>query len=474
MGKTAIISRILSALIALLLITYIVFANTTPINIKRNFTSNGKDISVPYPGTRIEKIGATTKQINEPIYFTNKMPFKFDHSKIKISYKNQNPDQMIFIGYKNQDPWHYNTQVLDYPPLDNLKLPKIGRGPYLYQKNADFKSIDDFFNNSPKNKVVGIFDYSDVDALQSNLDIPSYRPSKNNTSINVPMRGKTVMYAYLNNESFNMSFTKQDLNWYADPDVATISVYKGSDKVYDATIDDDGNATSNHDSGQPESVIIKNPGPGLPEAGVYKIVIDAPDDSVITNVTTNLHKLAFEGPLYVADNHEVYGDIVAKTKPSMLTTNAQSLSFRSDHGKSKTAVVDKQVVNISKANQVYTAQSTSPTTSVNIPNSDMIVNGSGYFAFSPDQFFAPTPFKILPINSASDVAQADFILTDYKAPKHVGEWLVAEREFDLRDAVMQNDQLSWIIKAPGLKENKRTVEYKDIEMTLTKKGWFRQ
>jgi hypothetical protein len=64
----------------------------------------------------------------------------------------------------------------------------------------------------------------------------------------------------------------------------------------------------------------------------------------------------------------------------------------------------------------------------------MIVNGSGYFAFNADQFFAPIPYKILPINSAEDIAQADYILTDYKTPKHEGDWLVAEREFDLHDA----------------------------------------
>jgi hypothetical protein len=278
----------------------------------------------------------------------------------------------------------------------------------------------------------------------------------------------------LSHEPFNMTLTKRDLNWQNDPDAVKISVYKGKDKVFDATIDDDGNSSNNRNAGQPQSVEIKNPGPGLPEAGVYKIIIDTPGDSMITNITTNLHKLAFEGPLYVADNHEVYGDIVAKTKPTLLTTNAQSLSFRSDHEQSKTATIGKQVININKPNQVFNAISTTPTTNVIVPSSDMIINGTGYFAFNPDQFFVPTPYKILPINSAEDIDQADYILTDYKTPTHQGEWLVAEREFDLHDAAIQKGQLSWLINAPGLKENKRTVEYKSIEMTLTKKGWFKQ
>jgi hypothetical protein len=81
---------------------------------------------------------------------------------------------------------------------------------------------------------------------------------------------------------------------------------------------------------------------------------------------------------------------------------------------------------------------------------------------------------IFSINSAEDIARADYLLTDYKTPKHEGDWLVAEREFDLHDAAIQNGQLSWLLNAPGLKENNRTVEYKNIVMTLSKKGWFKQ
>jgi hypothetical protein len=59
-----------------------------------------------------------------------------------------------------------------------------------------------------------------------------------------------------------------------------------------------------------------------------------------------------------------------------------------------------------------------------------------------------------------DVAQADYILTTIKRPRHEGDWLVAEREFDLHDAYIQKGQLSWLIKRTRLKENNRTVEYK--------------
>jgi hypothetical protein len=469
------ISRILSILIAFSISGYILFANTSPFNITRKYVSDDKAALALGPKNRVETVNGVNKQIDNLIYLSSKMPFSFDHAQVKTIFKNQDNDQQILLGYHDQEAWHYNTQVLDYPPLNNLNWPKVGSGPYLYQKYPNYKTVNEFISHPPQNKVVGIFDYPDYDSLQANLSIPNYQPSKAKISINVPLRGKTIMYVYLNNEPFNMSLTKQDLNWYSDPDVAKISVYKDKDKVFDATIDDDGNSTDNHKPGFKQTVNIKNPGPGLPESGVYKVVVDAPLDSLITNITTNLHKLAFEGPIYVAENQAVYGEIVKKTNPTILTTNAQLLNFRSDHEQSNTAMVDMQTIKITQPNQVVNSTNPKPSAAITIPSSDMIVNGSGYIAFSPDQFFSPTPYKILPMNSAEDINQVDYILTNYPgAPEHNGDWLVATRDFDLHDAVVTKGQLSWVLETPSLKENKHTVEYKQIEMTLSKKGWFKQ
>jgi hypothetical protein len=474
MTKLAFFSRTVGVTSSVIFIFIIIMLNTTPFSLTRYYFSGTNGLSNPGPSNRVRLENGINKQQDDLAYFTSKMPFSFDYAKLKVKFKNSGQAQKIFLGYKDQRLWHYNTQILDDPILDNLNLQKIGSGPYLYQKVATYKSTNDFFNKPPENKVVGVADYKNFDILQPGILLNKYTPSKTNTTINVPLRGRTVMYVYLNHEPFNMSFTKRDINWTVDPDVAKISVYKGQEKVFDATVDDDGNATSNHKIGQPESIDIKNPGPGLPESGVYRVVIEAPVDSIITNITTNLHKIAFEGPLYLADNHEVYGDIVAKTKATTLVTNAQQLSFRSDHGQSKTATIDKQVVIVNKPNQVFKAINTAVSANISIPNSDMVVNGSGYFSFYTDQFFAPTPYKILPISSADDIAQVDYILTDYKVPRHEGEWLVAEREFNISDAFVQKGQLSWALEAPGLKENNQILEYKLVQIKLSKQGWLKK
>jgi hypothetical protein len=468
--KLTFISRIIALLIVILVILYVFIANTAPFTITKIYDTKSLG-----PGDRINKLpNGNIVQTKDLIYFNTKMPFKFDKAKVKITYNNFSQNQELRLGYQDQKEWHYNTQTFDNPILNNLNMKRIGNGPYLYQKNLTYTKINDFIRNPPKDKVIGVINFPSNNYLQPKINMPGYTPSKINSKISTPLRGKITFYAYLKNEPFNMNISKQDLNWYKDPDVVKISVFKGKDIVYDATIDDDGNQTDNHESTIPESIGLKNPGPGLPESGVYKIIIDQSSDSLITNITTNLHKLAFEGPLYVADNHEVYKNVVTKTNPSLLITNAQKLGFRSDHGQSKIAVVDKQIITITQPNQVFPANNYSPSANITIPTSDMVINGSGYFAFSLDQYFAPTPYKILPIISSEDVSQSDYLLTSYPGtPKHKDGWSITEQSFNLKNAHLEKGRLSWIIAAPNLTNNKNTIEIKNIEVQMTKKGWLR-
>jgi hypothetical protein len=474
MRKVKIISKVFGVMVAVLIIGYLIFANTVPFDVTRHYISNGKNILLLTPSNRVRTTNGISKQTDDTIYFNSKMQFLYDTAKVKIHFKNPSNSQQVLLGYSDQNIWHYNTQVLDDPLLDNLNWSKIGKGPFLYQKQPTYKSVDDFIKNPPQNKIVGLADYKDTKLVQSNIRLPDYKPAKNPTSIDVPLRGKVTMYAYLDNEPFDMTITKRDLNWRSDPDTVKVSIFKDQDNVYNAAIDDDGNSSNNHQPGLPQSTTIKNPGPGLPEPGVYKIIIDTTTDSLITNITTNLHKIVFEGPLYLADNQTVYPSIVPKSRPSVLTTNAQSINFRSDHGQSNIVKVGQQSINIKSPGQIITASSPLPMTLVTVPNSDMVVNSSGYFSFSPEHFFSPSTYKILPIANADDLTQVDFVLTNYLgAPKKEGDWMVAEREFNIKDAVTEKRQLSWMINAPGLSANNNSVMYKQIQMTLTKKGWIK-
>jgi hypothetical protein len=329
----------------------------------------------------------------------------------------------------------------------------------------------------PTNKVIGTFDYNFP--TSNTVTIPGYRPATQDTVINIPLRGETIMYAYLDNEPFHLTVTKQDLNWYADPDVVNIKVYKDNDVVAQGIIDDDGNASSNHVIGPPQSVTINNPGGGNAESGVYKIVIDSTSDSVITRIQTNLHKLVFQGPIYPVDNSKVYGDLATGVNPTKLYSDVPTVSVQTYHSASQSVLVGPQLLPIAAGQAANVSGPTGATETslvpIVIPKSDAVINGVGYFSFTPDEFFAPTPYKILPLTDQTDLSQVDYIITNYPgAPKQLGGgWEEQTLNFDLSNAVTQKGKLSWLISAPGLKENGRSIEIKSIDMTLTKKGWFK-
>jgi hypothetical protein len=224
-------SRILAISIASLIILYVLLINSAPFNVKKIFNSNNTNTLELTPSGRVKKVGNNSIQNEDLIYFNSRMQYKYDQAKVKLTFKNPYPDQRLVVGYKDQSTWHYNTQILDDPILDSLQWHKVGSGPYLYQKNSNYISLNNFVKNPPQNKIVGIKDYRNTDILLPNTSIPNYRPSASNISINTPLRGKTTLYAYLNNEPFFMSFSKRDLNWQDDPDTVKITIYKDNDTV---------------------------------------------------------------------------------------------------------------------------------------------------------------------------------------------------------------------------------------------------
>jgi hypothetical protein len=271
-----------------------------------------------------------------------------------------------------------------------------------------------------------------------------------------------------------MVLIKQDLNWYEDPDVMTISIYKGKDLVYKVTADDDGVKDASRKITAPEEVDITNPGPGLPDSGVYKVVIDAGDDTIIKQITTNLHKIVFQGSLFLAGNSSAYPNIVASTSATTVYTDALSLAAMTYHSAGEQILtVGNQYLNLSTLKTSQTITPKDNFTKVIVPKNDVVLNAfQGYFAFDPSQFFIPTPYHIFPISGKEDSNLVDYILANYTPSQKVGQWQTQTLTFDLQSAYSKNGTLSWLIKVPGLISNHKEIIIKDIDITFTKKPWL--
>ena len=58
------------------------------------------------------------QQTHDLIYFTTDMPFYFDKAKIRMTFKNSDPNQTISLGFQDQKIWHYDTELFDVPFLN--------------------------------------------------------------------------------------------------------------------------------------------------------------------------------------------------------------------------------------------------------------------------------------------------------------------------------------------------------------------
>lgn len=460
---------------------FILINNLTPFGITMRYSlgQNSKTFSTLGPKDRVDQIGNKDnieyKVKGNLVYFTTTVPFDFDSASVKIYYKNINPNQTIALGYQSNKDWKYEFRNIDIPALNKLNWIRNGYETVLYQRVQRYKSVDEFLNDPPYDGIIGTYEYETEIGSKNSISVKSYRPKAEDTLINVPLRGSHTIYAYLKNEPFNMKISKQDLNWYQGSDEMTVKIFKGKDLVYETMAQDDGIIDASKKVLHPITMNIKNPSKNLPEPGVYKIVIEANPDTVINSISTNLHKIVFANKIFPVNNESVYNKITSSTIPTTVYTNTLAISANTNHIHGlQDIIVNNQVLGL---NTVKTQKYLVPKdmeSKVIIPQNDVILNGfMGYFAFDKDQFFLPSKYFVMPIRDVDDIKVVDYIITDYRPASENSGWTVNEQYFDLEKAYVNENKLSWVIKAPGLQENNRNYIIKEIQVTYHKKPWLK-
>ncbi len=429
-----------------------------------------KELSDLTPGARVKKVLASDteikKQVDDTIYFTTKSE-GFDKAKIKLTFIDGNPDQDIHMGYKDQKVWHYKTSPLYLPLIENLRWDRVNvYSPTLYQKNNGISSFEEFIENPPQDKVVGTY-YLTGDYSRKILD--GYAPKTTNTTIDVPLRGSHTFYTFIQNEPFSLKISKQDLNWYEGADTLKIIVSKDGEVVNEKVIPDDGIVDTSKKIKSPQSETIEYKG-GFPENGLYKIQLITNGDTIIKSIESSFHLLVFQSPIYPISASEVYSSKINSGSLNTLFTDANKLNYQTFHGTSLQKIkVNNTEVDINEVNKLIEYISAKNRNQIDIPKGDIVVSGAGYFSFATDQFFTPYIYKRYEVKGLEDLEKINFLLTDYVKPFNLdGGWKQSELEFDLSDAVYDKGKLSWIIRAPGLKEKGNTILIKDIEVTLEK------
>jgi hypothetical protein len=450
------------------------------------------------------------KIIGDPVYFSLRVPRRFEKAKLTVKFKNNLPTlqggikggreviSILEAGLlMDKKVWNYDLKPLDNSILDNLinKWNSVRSGDLLLlQREKKFSSVEDFLKSPllykegqgevlPADKIAA-YNYS----LKQEFLLPNYKATTIPKTLCRPIQGAYQFYTYIKDEDLSFDFQFQDLNKNDDSDQVDAIVYYGGEEIYKDTLPDDGGARRNL------KLFLAN----LPE-GVYKISLRANNDIITRTITTPQSKITFINKVVLADTPEV-------SCGRNLFTNSRTLQFQtvlSDRlGQIKIipwkttpnlslgggggvvipplpeggqgGVGDIKVA-ISETYKQFSTKEILPAFSeVVMPADGITVSGDGLFSFSPDQFFNPE-IKKVDENFDADREGVDFIIAKYTPPAPEGEWFEASADFDLTNAYKENNKHSFLISIPGLRAEDKTlngVEVGEIKIELEGVSFF--
>ncbi len=407
---------------------------------------------------------------DEPVYFDLTPPSGFDAVTETVRYRDPSGALLEMGALASSIDEQFDLRPADNRLLDALPWNRVASGRLtLLERNHSFTSVDEFLSRPPEPSKMAVYRAK----VAAPFRLAGYEPGPAR-EVELSLRGRHRLYAYVKDEPLNITFIVQDMNRQAGADPVIVTVYKeGSDEPYARTVlNDDGNTADDQRSSGLRTVPISVTDP--PE-GVYQIEFTASSDIFIRRIRTTQRKLVFADRLNIGD-HVGYSDIV---RPLTVYTDGLRLSARTSHpeslqtvtaGTAQLALVEPQVR--------YSARLSAgrDLAAVTVPKLDVLLETDGLFALSPGEYFDPLPLPITWYTTAADLDAKgiDYILTGYETPSVENGVSSAQATFDLDKLARTADgAYRFLAVAPGVSETQGDLRLLSVSFTLTRKplGW---
>jgi hypothetical protein len=410
---------------------------------------------------------------------------KADRITVTVRFRdNFNNDEKFVLGARNAPEWSYywkNIYVPFYSELSELPLVATNDAIHIYSTDpgntTDFASVEDFLQNPPTGAVIATNDKNlPINEL---VDLPHDDIDEGNSSvINSSLRGSHTLWTYVNNSTLNLKVSKQDLNWYEEPDDLTIEIYSlDGELIGEATIPDDGDVEESKNLGplQEASLSID-----ILEPGVYCIELKGNSDLLITRLEINQPKLVVEKRAYLSGENKAYYPDETDSEPVTLYGYNQSekpIRFYTWHnsGLQNIVITGDDYDTVANINQVKTdffVDIPPGSYQMTFPQQDILIDSAGFLAFSPESYFLPKRCELVDLKYYLSwlVDNVDYIVinaADYIMPEEDAGWLIAQTEWQREDLYLIDNKLSFCFNVPHLTEEPdRSIPIDRIEIRL--------
>jgi len=433
------IFRIFLMLFSFLLIIFLIcqdLALSGKIEFQSDFKKFTSAISVLVPEERVD---SSEKNIirQEPVYFDLYLPRDFEKAIFQFEFDNKDAE-LIEVGAQTENS-QWELKPLNLENLNNLNWTQIhSANSILWQKEEKYKSIEEFLANLPEINKIAVYNYDlDYDYKLSNYQAKNYL-----TVIEPQIAGNYQVLTYIKDETLDFLFEFQ-----ADNQVIGLA------KIFNSQGQEFLRLNILGDSLQIDM-------PELSE-GVYKIVLELPDEVITSKITSLQRKICFINQLNII-------------KESQLITEAKELVFfAKDPQGLQTVLVENQPLEINEIWKQVKASLNPGFKTINIPKGNLTVIGNAIFAFEPEQYFNPRLINVSPLTNFEKEG-IEYIIADYSLPLNQDGFKMNNVEFDLAGKQIENGKLRFIISAPGLSLEKQGIKIKNIKVKLQRQSFLEQ
>ena len=397
----------------------------------------------------------------EPVYFNLNTPRSFDEAEVKVSYKIKQDKSgsaalkvaeplsfnIIELGIQADEQKHYKLMPLENRIIDTLDWQVLEKDRvYLFQRNNDFKSVDEFLKSLPAREEILTYHYD--------LPVEKYLPKNKETQILIssqkpannikPLRGPYQFYTYSAFDSINFDFSFSDLNLNKDDDNIKVIVYYNSEPILQKEIKDERGGEESR-----KKKVIENLNLNLKnlEKGFYKIVLQTTDDIITEKINTSQQIISFINKIRLAD-------AIDENLITLFTDVSQiGIGTMNPSGLQK-VLVNKEILNIDETYKTFHQQTSESVSKLQFAKDDLIISGSGVFSFSESSLYNPDYKKM---SSNSSLENINYIVTSYSPNQ---ERII---KFDLANMYREKGAYSFILSISGLLHNDEVDDWIEVE-----------